>query len=82
MLTKHELDLTEEFNYYLTRKKDINDRTELRVYKHSSKETIVSIYNKNTNSSILLYNTTLINISKYINTIDSSKKKTKQKKKN
>lgn len=81
MLSRQEIELMEDLNYNLVERKDINKNAQVRVYKCSSKETIISIYNRNTNSSILLYNTTFLSISKYILNIDSSKKKTIQKKK-
>ena len=74
MITKQELELLNEHQYNLIERKDINKYVQVRIYKDSSKKSVISIFNKKNNSSILLYDTTFLSISKYINFLDSKKK--------
>jgi hypothetical protein len=81
MLSKQEMELLNEFNYNLVERRNINKYIQVRVYTSNSKENIISIYSSKLNTSILLYNTTIKDISKYIVSIDSKKKiKNKRKK--
>ncbi len=81
MLSKQEIELLNDFNYSLVERKDINKYIQVRVYTNSSNKSIIGIYTSKTNTSILLYDTTMKDISKYLVSIDSKKKiKNKRKK--
>ncbi len=80
MISKNELDLF-EIGYKLSENRIVNDKVEVRLYTSNRKKDIICIYNDNSKSSVLLYNSTIKEVIKICSSLIQKRKTgTKRKK--